>query len=120
MQAGAGAAEAEAAIAALNAQELASLEQGAEGASPDAGGSSPESADEEEVRCGRGHLHLHKANVADHSLCILLASSRWGSHAHVFVSIHTNTCAYQFVGDTSVQISIVLHAVTAQRTNHLC
>ena len=50
MQAGAGAAEAEAAIAALNAQELASLEQGAEGASPDAGGSSPDSADEEEVR----------------------------------------------------------------------
>jgi hypothetical protein len=50
VQAGAGAAEAEAAIAALNAQELASLERGAEGASPDAAGSSPETVDEEPVR----------------------------------------------------------------------
>lgn len=46
----AGAAEAEAAIAALNAQELVSLERCADGASPDAGASSPESVDEDPVR----------------------------------------------------------------------
>lgn len=39
-------------MAALNARELASLEGGAEGATPDGNASSPESVQEEPVRCG--------------------------------------------------------------------